>query len=156
MLPSIRQVCSFVAIREVFGLPHRPSRQLTRRSLGEHTRIMRSLAKYSRKKLSADDPRRDGARVGFCSAATEMMFAPSFEIPTRPIRIGTSIGMRQPLAPTVMRYKISSMSELPGRNAVGAIILAAGASTRMGVPKQLLQFGGEIMLCLQTAASQNL
>jgi len=48
------------------------------------------------------------------------------------------------------------MSELPGRNAVGAIILAAGASTRMGVPKQLLQFGGEIMLCLQTATSQNL
>src|SRR4029077_6109846 len=127
MLPSTRQVCSFVAIREVFGLPHRPSRQLTRRSLGEHTRIMRSLAKYSRKKLSADDPERDGARGGFCSAATEMMFAPSFEIPTRPIRIGTSIGMRQPLAPTVMRYKISSMSELPGRNAVGAIILATGA-----------------------------
>jgi molybdenum cofactor cytidylyltransferase len=29
---------------------------------------------------------------------------------------------------------------------VGAVILAAGASTRMGVPKQLLQFGGETML----------
>jgi molybdenum cofactor cytidylyltransferase len=29
---------------------------------------------------------------------------------------------------------------------VGAAILAAGASTRMGVPKQLLQFGGETML----------
>jgi molybdenum cofactor cytidylyltransferase len=27
-----------------------------------------------------------------------------------------------------------------------AVILAAGASTRMGVPKQLLQFGGEAML----------
>ena len=29
---------------------------------------------------------------------------------------------------------------------VGAVILAAGASTRMGLPKQLLQFGGETML----------
>ena len=29
---------------------------------------------------------------------------------------------------------------------VGAVILAAGASTRMGRPKQLLQFGGEAML----------
>jgi molybdenum cofactor cytidylyltransferase len=29
---------------------------------------------------------------------------------------------------------------------VGAVILAAGASTRIGVPKQLLQFGGETML----------
>ena len=29
---------------------------------------------------------------------------------------------------------------------VGAVILAAGGSTRMGVPKQLLQFGGEAML----------
>jgi molybdenum cofactor cytidylyltransferase len=29
---------------------------------------------------------------------------------------------------------------------VGAVILAAGASTRMGVPKQLLHFGGETML----------
>lgn len=29
---------------------------------------------------------------------------------------------------------------------VGAVILAAGASTRMGRPKQLLQFGGETML----------
>jgi molybdenum cofactor cytidylyltransferase len=29
---------------------------------------------------------------------------------------------------------------------IGAVILAAGASTRMGVPKQLLQFGGETML----------
>jgi molybdenum cofactor cytidylyltransferase len=29
---------------------------------------------------------------------------------------------------------------------IGAVILAAGASTRMGVPKQLLQFGGEAML----------
>jgi molybdenum cofactor cytidylyltransferase len=29
---------------------------------------------------------------------------------------------------------------------VGAVVLAAGASTRIGVPKQLLQFGGEAML----------
>jgi molybdenum cofactor cytidylyltransferase len=29
---------------------------------------------------------------------------------------------------------------------IGAVILAAGGSTRMGVPKQLLQFGGETML----------
>ena len=29
---------------------------------------------------------------------------------------------------------------------VGAVVLAAGASTRMGRPKQLLQFGGEAML----------
>ena len=29
---------------------------------------------------------------------------------------------------------------------IGAVVLAAGASTRMGVPKQLLQFGGETML----------
>ena len=29
---------------------------------------------------------------------------------------------------------------------VGAVILAAGASTRMGMPKQLLQFGGETLL----------
>ena len=29
---------------------------------------------------------------------------------------------------------------------IGAVILAAGASTRMGVPKHLLQFGGETML----------
>jgi molybdenum cofactor cytidylyltransferase len=29
---------------------------------------------------------------------------------------------------------------------IGAVILAAGASTRMGIPKQLLQFGGETML----------
>jgi molybdenum cofactor cytidylyltransferase len=29
---------------------------------------------------------------------------------------------------------------------VGAVILAAGASTRMGAPKQVLQFGGETML----------
>jgi molybdenum cofactor cytidylyltransferase len=29
---------------------------------------------------------------------------------------------------------------------VGAVILAAGPSTRMGMPKQLLQFGGETML----------
>jgi molybdenum cofactor cytidylyltransferase len=29
---------------------------------------------------------------------------------------------------------------------VGAVILAAGASTRMGVPKQMLQFGDETML----------
>ena len=29
---------------------------------------------------------------------------------------------------------------------VGAVILGAGGSTRMGVPKQLLQFGGETML----------
>ena len=32
------------------------------------------------------------------------------------------------------------------RAGIGAVILAAGASTRMGVPKQLLQFGGEAML----------
>jgi molybdenum cofactor cytidylyltransferase len=29
---------------------------------------------------------------------------------------------------------------------VGAVILAAGASTRMGMPKQLLQFGGQTLL----------
>jgi CTP:molybdopterin cytidylyltransferase MocA len=29
---------------------------------------------------------------------------------------------------------------------VGAVILAAGASTRMGMPKQLLRFGGQTML----------
>ena len=29
---------------------------------------------------------------------------------------------------------------------IGAVVLAAGASTRMGRPKQLLQFGGEAML----------
>jgi molybdenum cofactor cytidylyltransferase len=29
---------------------------------------------------------------------------------------------------------------------IGAVILAAGASTRMGTPKQLLRFGGETML----------
>ena len=29
---------------------------------------------------------------------------------------------------------------------IGAVVLAAGASTRMGRPKQLLQFGGETML----------
>jgi molybdenum cofactor cytidylyltransferase len=38
------------------------------------------------------------------------------------------------------RNRISNASE------IGAIILAAGASTRMGVPKQLLQFRGETML----------
>jgi molybdenum cofactor cytidylyltransferase len=32
------------------------------------------------------------------------------------------------------------------RAGIGAVILAAGASTRMGMPKQLLQFGGETML----------
>ena len=32
------------------------------------------------------------------------------------------------------------------RAGIGAVILAAGASTRMGVPKQLLEFGGETML----------
>jgi molybdenum cofactor cytidylyltransferase len=32
------------------------------------------------------------------------------------------------------------------RAGIGAVILAAGASTRMAVPKQLLQFGGEAML----------
>ena len=45
------------------------------------------------------------------------------------------------------------MPKSPGRtnlvadlDDVGAVILAAGASTRMGRPKQLLQFGGETML----------
>jgi molybdenum cofactor cytidylyltransferase len=35
---------------------------------------------------------------------------------------------------------------VPDLTGVGAVILAAGASTRMGGPKQLLEFGGETML----------
>ncbi|WP_419804926.1 nucleotidyltransferase family protein [Terriglobus sp.] len=33
-----------------------------------------------------------------------------------------------------------------GRRHLGAVILAAGASTRLGQPKQLLQFGGETLV----------
>jgi molybdenum cofactor cytidylyltransferase len=54
---------------------------------------------------------------------------------------------------TVKRNKIPIVLEsskrtvlVTDRAGVGAVILAAGASTRMGVPKQLLQFGGETML----------
>jgi molybdenum cofactor cytidylyltransferase len=54
---------------------------------------------------------------------------------------------------TVKRNKIPIVPESSKRTVlvtdqagVGAVILAAGASTRMGVPKQLLQFGGETML----------
>jgi molybdenum cofactor cytidylyltransferase len=54
---------------------------------------------------------------------------------------------------TVKRNKIPIVPESSKRTVlatdpagIGAVILAAGASTRMGVPKQLLQFGGETML----------
>jgi MobA-like NTP transferase domain len=54
---------------------------------------------------------------------------------------------------TVKRNKIPIVPESSKRTVlvtdsagVGAVILAAGASTRMGRPKQLLQFGGETML----------
>jgi molybdenum cofactor cytidylyltransferase len=54
---------------------------------------------------------------------------------------------------TVKRSRIPIVPEssertvlVTDRAGVGAVILAAGASTRMGVPKQLLQFHGETML----------
>ena len=54
---------------------------------------------------------------------------------------------------TVKRNKIPIVPESSKRTVlvtdpagVGAVILAAGASTRMGRPKQLLQFGGKAML----------
>jgi molybdenum cofactor cytidylyltransferase len=54
---------------------------------------------------------------------------------------------------TVKRNKIPIVPESSKRTVlvtdlagVGAIVLAAGASTRMGRPKQLLQFGGETLL----------
>jgi molybdenum cofactor cytidylyltransferase len=53
----------------------------------------------------------------------------------------------------VKRNKIQIVPESSKRTAavtdltgIGGVILAAGASTRMGIPKQLLQFGGETML----------
>jgi molybdenum cofactor cytidylyltransferase len=67
-----------------------------------------------------------------------MMFAASLEIQTRRLNWNRAKHCNPQL--TVKRNKISSATE------VGAIILAAGASTRMGVPKQLLQFGSETML----------
>lgn len=66
------------------------------------------------------------------------MFAASLEIQTRRLTWNGAKHCNPQL--TVKRNKISSATE------VGAIILAGGASTRMGVPKQLLQFGGETML----------
>jgi molybdenum cofactor cytidylyltransferase len=54
---------------------------------------------------------------------------------------------------TVKRTKIPIVPESSKRTAlvtdqagIGAVILAAGASTRMGLPKQLLEFGGETLL----------
>jgi molybdenum cofactor cytidylyltransferase len=49
---------------------------------------------------------------------------------------------RIPIVPESSKQTVGD-TDLAG---VGAVILAAGASTRMGVPKQLLQFGGETML----------
>jgi molybdenum cofactor cytidylyltransferase len=49
---------------------------------------------------------------------------------------------RIPIVPESSKQTVGD-TDLAG---VGAVILAAGASTRMGRPKQLLQFGGEAML----------
>jgi molybdenum cofactor cytidylyltransferase len=47
-----------------------------------------------------------------------------------------------PVVPESSKRRVA-VTHLAG---VGAVILAAGASTRMGAPKQLLQFGGKTML----------
>jgi molybdenum cofactor cytidylyltransferase len=41
------------------------------------------------------------------------------------------------------------------RGSTGAVILAAGASSRMGTPKQLLEFGGQTLVKRAALAAQN-
>ena len=86
-----------------------------------------------------DGSSRHGASGGFCGTTKEVTIAPSLEIQNGDYNWKrTEQCINQQL--TVKRNKISSATQ------VGAIILAAGASKRMGVPKQLLQFDGEAML----------
>jgi len=41
---------------------------------------------------------------------------------------------------------MTATADMPDKNAVAAIVLAAGAGTRMGVPKALLEFEGELLV----------
>jgi hypothetical protein len=64
-----------LAVKEVFGSAHLPSQLLGRQMCGA-----RVFAKFAWEKLRVGECCRDGANVEFCSATTEVIRVPPFEL----------------------------------------------------------------------------
>jgi hypothetical protein len=93
------------------------------------------------------------ASVGFCRITYDGMRFPSLETESVLIEVGNEHANPSTWSSPVKRERIQIVPETPKRTAditdltgIGTLILAAGASTRASIPKQLLQFRGQTLL----------